>query len=128
EALQGAHERLRTLRQRMVEWATSERPSTRSEEAEAFDRRFREALGKDLDLPAALVVLNEVVTSALPEGERFALLSSWDGVLGLDLERLAREDEPLPPEVIDRVRRRDEARAKKDYAASDALRTELIAL
>jgi cysteinyl-tRNA synthetase len=128
EALQGANERLRTLRQRMGEWATSERPSTRSEEAEAFDRRFREALGNDLDLPAALVVLNEVVTSALPEGERFALLSSWDGVLGLDLERLAREDEPLPPEVIDLVRRRDEARAKKDYAASDSLRAELIAL
>jgi cysteinyl-tRNA synthetase len=128
EALQGANERLRTLRQRMVEWTTSERPSTRSEEAEAFDRRFREALDNDLDLPAALVVLNEVVTSALPEGERFALLSSWDGVLGLDLERLAREDEPLPPEVIDLVRRRDEARAKKDYAASDSLRAELIAL
>ncbi len=128
EALQGANERLRTLRQRMADWTPAAQASSRSDGAEAFDRRFRDALANDLDLPAAIVVLNEVVASALPDGERFALLSSWDAVLGLDLDRVAREQEPLPDEVTELVRRRDEARARKDYSASDELRAELIAL
>jgi cysteinyl-tRNA synthetase len=128
DALQGANERLHTLRQRMADWVSAERPSARGPEAESFDRRFREAVANDLDLPAAIVVLNETVSSHLPDGDRFALLSSWDAVLGLDLERLAREGDELPAHVRDLILRRDEARALKDYASSDALRAELIGL
>ena len=38
------------------------------------------------------------------------------------------DDEEIPPDVAELVRRRDEARAARDLAAADALRDELVAL
>ncbi len=87
--------------------------------AKGYDARFREAVAADLDMPAALVVVNELV-GARPrcaDVEKYALLASWDAVLGLDLEREATSG--LGPErggagrvVADR----DAARDAKDYA------------
>jgi cysteinyl-tRNA synthetase len=134
EALEGSQSRLITLRHRMAEWSQvapgdDGNPPERSGAGANLDERFRAALSDDLDLPAALVVLNEAVSSGgLTNGEKRALLLSWDSVLGLDLDRLAREGSELPPEVADLVRQRDEARAAKDYAASDAIRDQLTAM
>jgi cysteinyl-tRNA synthetase len=124
-ALEGANTRLQTLRQRMVEWTGAEAGPPATAEADAVDRRFREAVADDLDLPRALVVLDELVSSELPGASKAQLLSSWDRVLGLDLDRLVRERWTPGPEVQALVRRRDEARAAKDFAASDAIRAQL---
>src|SRR5256885_11038168 len=43
-----------------------------------FDRRFRDAVADDLDMPQALVVLNETVSSDVPGPGKFELLASWD--------------------------------------------------
>ena len=127
DALQGANERLTSLRKRMADWSKEPRPEPLSEGAQGFDRRFRDAVADDLDLPQALVVLNELVSSpAVSGGEKYALLSLWDAVLGLDLMRLAREAWEPSEEINDLVRQRDEARSRKDYAASDAIRRRLI--
>ncbi len=127
EALEGAHARLTTIRRRMVDWASDEeRSGPPTGTVELFDRRFRDAVADDLDLPHALVILNELVSD--PEvgpREKHELIRSWDQVLGLDLDRLVREGSELPPEVLDLVRRRDAARDAKDYAASDAIRDQL---
>jgi cysteinyl-tRNA synthetase len=126
-ALEGSGERLITLRKRMLDWSGEARPKAFSESGTAFDRRFRDAVADDLDLPAAMVVLNELVGS--PEvsgGDKYSLLASWDTVLGLDLERLATEAWEPDERVSELVRKRDEARAAKDYAASDAIRKQLI--
>jgi len=126
EALEGAHARLATMRQRMAEWSKEPAPADGSPEAEAFDRRFRDAVADDLDMPAALVVVNELIGSpSVSPGEKRALLASWDSVLGLDLDRLTREAWSPPDEVRDLVRRRDDARQAKDYATSDAIRRQL---
>jgi cysteinyl-tRNA synthetase len=124
EALEGAHDRLVRLRQRMVEWTGAERNGL-SHEGRDLDRRFRDAVSDDLDFPDALVVLNETVTSAIGPGEKYGLLSAWDTVLGLDLERLAREGYEVPPDVEALVAEREEARARRDFSRSDRIRTRL---
>jgi cysteinyl-tRNA synthetase len=124
EALEGAHDRLVRLRQRMVGWADAERDGL-SPEGRDLDRRFREAVGEDLDLPDALVVLNETVTGTIGPGEKYDLLSTWDSALGLDLEKLAREGYEVPPEVDALIAQRDEARGRRDFARSDEIRTRL---
>jgi cysteinyl-tRNA synthetase len=128
EALEGAQARLVNLRQRMADWSTAERPAALSPAAQDLDRRFRDAVANDLDMPASLVVLNEAAGSAVEPGEKYALLSSWDQVLGVDLDRLAREHWEPDPEVKDLVRRRDEARQAKDWSTSDAIRDQLTAM
>jgi cysteinyl-tRNA synthetase len=129
EAIEGANGRLTHLRQRMAEWAGRSKPAASSDSAQDLDSRFRDAVADDLDLPRALVVLNEAVGSPeLSDSQKYGLLASWDSVLGLDLERLALEAWQPSPEMLELVRQRDEARKAKDFAAADRLRDELSAM
>jgi cysteinyl-tRNA synthetase len=131
DALYGSNRRLAELRQRMAALASEggTKVQTWTEERRELDRRFREAVGSDLDMPQALVVMNEAVASqSLPAGEKYALIESWDQVLGLDLTRLVGQDWRPSEEVAELIRRRDEARSAKDFAASDAIRDQLIAM
>jgi cysteinyl-tRNA synthetase len=127
-ALEASQHRLRRLRQRMADWSRTA-PAELSPPAAELDRRFRDAVADDLDLPAAVEVLSQAVSSRVDDGEKFALLSSWDSVLALDLTRaVSGAAEQLPPEVEALVRERDEARAARDFASSDELRTRLTAM
>jgi cysteinyl-tRNA synthetase len=134
DALRAADTHVKRLRRRMAEWADAERPSEPGEAAQmadvaaGLDRRFREAIAADLDMPAALRVLNETVSAEVPDGHKYALLASWDAVLGLDLQRTAREGWEPDDGVRALIAERDTARAAKDYAQSDAIREELAAM
>ena len=125
EALEAAHDRLIRLRQRMADWVAPEDDGLDPVSKE-FDRRFRERVADDLDLPGAMVVLSEAVTAAIPDPDKHRLLTAWDGVLGLDLERLAREGFEMPPDVQGLVADRDAARSAGDFERSDAIRARLI--
>src|SRR5204863_330472 len=74
-----------------------------------LDGRFRDAVADDLDLPSALVVVNDAASSSVPDGEKYALLSSWDSVLGLDLERTARQELGASSEIEALMAERDAA-------------------
>jgi cysteinyl-tRNA synthetase len=129
EALESAQTRLRRLRQRMADWSGGAPPHALSSPAAEFDRRFRDAVADDLDLPRAVEVLSEAVSSEVADGEKFSLLSSWDAVLGLDLERnVAEAGGELPAEVEGLLRERDEARAARDFGRSDEIRSRLTDL
>jgi cysteinyl-tRNA synthetase len=129
EALEGAQTRLRRLRQRMADWSTAVRSSELSAGAAELDRRFRDAVADDLDMPRAIEVLSDTVSADVPDGDKFALLSSWDAVLGLDLGRAVRQaGDALPEDVQALVAQRDEARAARDFARSDELRSQLTAM
>jgi cysteinyl-tRNA synthetase len=127
DAMETADAKVKQLRRRMAEWApTADRLS---EPATAYDARFRDALASDLDMPSAVVVVNEVVGAHdVPDREKYALLASWDAVLGLDLEREATSGWAPSDELLAIVDRRDAARAAKDYAESDRLRDELTSM
>jgi cysteinyl-tRNA synthetase len=130
EALEAADHRMKQLRQRMSDWAAMAGPERLEGRAAEFDRRFRDAVAGDLDMPAALVVLNEVThADDVQDGEKYTLLASWDQVLGLDLERVARRGSYQPPaDVEELIRRRDDARSKGDYTTSDGIRDQMMAM
>jgi cysteinyl-tRNA synthetase len=127
DALEAADRTLTRIRQRMAAWVDAPRDGL-SPGAKEADQRFRAAVSNDLDMPEAVKVLNEVVSSAIPDGEKYALLASWDRVLGLDLERLAREGFEVPDEVQALIDERDAARAAKDFARGDEIRDQLTAM
>jgi cysteinyl-tRNA synthetase len=126
DALEAADRTLTRIRQRMAGWSDAP-PGELSPEAKECDRRFRAAVSNDLDMPEAVKVLNEVVSSTIRDGDKYALLNSWDQMLGLDLDRLAREGFEVPPEVQEKLKERDAARAANDFARADAIREELAA-
>jgi cysteinyl-tRNA synthetase len=124
DAMEDADRRVTQLRRRMAAWAPA--ATALGDAAKGFDARFREALATDLDLPSAVVIVNELVASTeVPDGEKYALLITWDHVLGLDLEREARSLWEPTDEMLNLMAERDTARASKDFADADRLRDRL---
>ena len=84
-------------------------------------QRILDAVNDDLAMPQAVGLLNSYGS--------YRLWVEFDAILGLDIaERSCREEEPLPAEVLLLVEARNAARGEKQWAQSDALRSELIAL
>jgi cysteinyl-tRNA synthetase len=94
----------------------------------SFKQRFLEAINDDLNLPQALAVLWDTVKSSdLSSAQKLALIGDYDRVLGLNLLE-SKKDSGLPAEVEQLLRKRQEARAAKDWAGSDAIRGQILAL
>ncbi|MGN7932463.1 cysteine--tRNA ligase [Sphingopyxis sp. 22461] len=114
-----------------------------AEPAEPTDRRLMDLLAKfdaamsdDLNTPVALTLLEETAAmKKIDAGQKHAALAAMDAVLGLNLLTTARADLRVRPktatigedEIEATLARRKDARAAKDFAASDALRDELVA-
>jgi cysteinyl-tRNA synthetase len=112
------------------DYATADRAHARaaplSDAGHALHDRFVEALDGDLDLPAALVTVREMLRADLRDDERRWLVLDADAVLGLDLHRVWDEAAAAAGEIPDAVeallRDRDAARAARDFTRADALR------
>src|SRR5690606_21545395 len=112
-----------------------------AEPAEPVDRRLTDLLAKfdaamsdDLNTPVALTLLEEVAAmKKIDAGQKRGALAAMDAVLGLDLLTIDRAALRVRPkaatitedEIEAILARREDARAAKDFAASDALRDEL---
>jgi cysteinyl-tRNA synthetase len=126
EAMRAADAHVKRLRQRMASWGGPSDVATAA--GRELDGRFREAVANDLEMPAAIVVVNEAAAAPIPDGEKYALLASWDAVLGLDLERAASREWEPSEEIRALIAERDEARAAGNYGRSDELRSRLAAM
>jgi cysteinyl-tRNA synthetase len=122
EGLAGADRALRQLRERVAEWSRG----TASEERDGvkWDARFKSAIADDLDLPAVMALVAELTHAPLQAPLKARLLTSWDRVLGLDLDRSTLA-QTLPDGASQLLEAREKARAAKDFATSDRLRDEL---
>ncbi len=121
DGLEGADRALRQLREHVAEWSSgADGPVD-----ERWNARFEAAIANDLDLPAAMALVAELIRSSVPPAGKAALLKRWDSVLGLDLDRAA---PALPAGAEELLAAREKARAAKDFARSDALRDQLAGL
>jgi len=97
--------------------------------------QFDDAICDDLNTPRALAMAEAVVASNKFPATNYAELLKMDEILGLNLADLTRADLRIRPisatiteaEITAALARRKEARAAKDFAASDAIRDELAA-
>ncbi len=98
--------------------------------------KFDAAVADDLNTPIALTALEEALAiKKVDAGIKRAVIEDMDAVLGLNLFGITRIDLRLRPksaglteaEIDAALARRKEARAAKDFAASDAIRDELTA-
>ncbi|MFM2301617.1 MAG: hypothetical protein RLZZ84_1353 [Pseudomonadota bacterium] len=98
--------------------------------------RFDAAVSDDLNTPVALTVLEEVAAlKKVDAGEKLAAIAAMDAVMGLGLLTLERAELRIRPkaatmseaDIEAALAARKEARANKDFAASDALRDDLAA-
>jgi cysteinyl-tRNA synthetase len=123
EGLAGADRALRQLRERLAEWSR-DGSSVDARDGDEWEARFRSAIADDLDLPAVMALVAEMTRADLPPQLKAKLLTSWDRVLGLDLDR-GIATQSLPGDASQLLEAREKARAAKDFATSDRLRDEL---
>jgi cysteinyl-tRNA synthetase len=101
-----------------------------SPDRDALDR-FREAMDDDLDTPRAIALVFDLVRRAnvlMADGDGrsaaplAAAVREITGAVGLELRA---EGGDVPAEILGLARRRDEARAAKDWATADDLRGQI---
>jgi cysteinyl-tRNA synthetase len=83
----------------------------------------------DLDTPGAVALAFDLIRQARTEPEdaparAAAVFEIFERALGVPLNR---EPVSVPAEVLARAKERDQARADKDWARADLIRTELQA-
>lgn len=117
QAIEAAHSTLKRWRNQMAGWGGSDETK--------FDEEFTNALMSDLDTPRAMLRLRSIEKdSTIGALDKRALFLFADQVLGLDL-RKAVSEKALTPEIETLLEKRSQARAAKDWKASDQLRDEI---
>ncbi|HET6537816.1 MAG TPA: cysteine--tRNA ligase [Sphingopyxis sp.] len=98
--------------------------------------KFDAAISDDLNTPIAITLMEEAVAmKKIDASQKRALIEAMDAVLGLQILTITREQLRLRPkmatitekEIGESLKQRQNARAAKDFAASDALRDALLA-
>ncbi len=90
-----------------------------------YEIRFNKAINDDLNMPAAMSVVWEIIKNEKKSKQLADLILKFDQVLGLDLENsenYLNEKLEVPQEILDLVEERKTAKANKDYAKADELR------
>lgn len=88
-----------------------------------FEQQFLEAINNDLDTPKALAVMWDLVKSDYPDSAKLQSLLKFDEVLGLGLNAIA--EQSISTEIQDLIKKREKARADKDFAKSDEIRKQI---
>jgi cysteinyl-tRNA synthetase len=127
EGLAGADGALASIREKLAEWSIGADAPSAQRDVDEFEVRFRAAIADDLDLPAAMALVAEVMRSRLPGADKARLLLRWDRVLGLDLDRAASQPD-LPAGAQTLLEKRETARIARDFETADRLRNELAVI
>ena len=130
ESLAGAETALNKLRAAVIQLRKQSNRQQLSKEklqtVQDMAQRFTDSMQNDLQIPQALAIVWEVVKSNIPSPDKLELIYSFDQVLGLGLAEYEDQDvDEIPVEIKELADKREVARQKKDFAASDALRDEM---
>ncbi len=104
-----------------------------NEKIKEYENKFLETINDDLNMPAAMGIVWEIVRNSKTSKQYADLLLKFDEVLGLDLansEKYLNEAKniQLPEEVQNLLEKRKQARAEKNWALSDEIRDKLNAM
>jgi len=93
-----------------------------------YAQRFKEAMDDDFGTPEAIAVLFELANKVNAGEKRLAgQLKSLGGILGLlQRDSMAFLQGKAEGWILDRIAEREAARSRKDYAAADQIRKELL--
>ena len=95
-----------------------------------YENKFLEAINDDLNMPAAMGIVWNVIRQQDKSKKYAELLIKFDEVLGLDLinsKKYLEENKnvEIPEEIKDLLEQRKQARENKDWNLSDKIRDEL---
>ncbi len=117
EALEGAKNARLSINKRVAELG-----DTKGELISEYIERFKNALNNNLNMSEVMAIVNELLKSNNKKEDILATILDFDKVLGLELDKVKKEEVNLDTQVEEYAKMRDEARANKDYAQADNYR------
>ena len=109
-----------------------------AEKTAELQKGFAEAMDNDLNTSLAVTAVYDVLKSAASDADKLAALDNMDKVLGLDLLAKAQKvreanaaasiDPELRAKIEEMIAERAQAKAEKNYARADEIRSELLAM
>jgi cysteinyl-tRNA synthetase len=90
------------------------------------EAEFFAAINDDLNTPRALSVVWKTIDADIPADHKSATLRAIDAVLGLGLEQRIGTPLVIPEDISALLREREDARAAKDWSASDRIRDTIL--
>ena len=98
--------------------------NVKSEMRQDFEKMLIDRVNNDLNTPQALAVMWDMLKSNIIDSEKYSLMLEFDKVLGLELDKTPKQ-EPIPQEVMNLQKERDELRKTGDFNQADKLRKEI---
>ncbi len=98
------------------------------EEIAKYEEAFHKAINDDLNMPLAMSVVWDVAKNPKKSKRLAELLDKFDTVLALSLDKKSEVKDEIPEEVVKLAEERLKARQEKNWAESDRLRDEILAL
>lgn len=129
QALEGASNALTKLKNQISTLKTEDGRTVLSEEkeqkVEMYRMKFMEAINNDLNTPAAMAVVWEVIKSNIPSGDKYDLIISFDEILGLKLSENKNSTSEIPESIQILMDEREELRKNKKFDEADSLRKQI---
>lgn len=92
-----------------------------------YRKKFEYFINSDLNAPAALALLWEVLKSSkLNDGTKYALIVNFDKIFGLNLANT--KSEKIPSQVLKLVKERETFRKENNFTKADELRKKIESL
>ena len=93
---------------------------------ENYKKRFQSTLENNFDTPKALALIWEMIKSKeISYDDKKTALLEFDKVLGLDLDKIKKEEIIIPNDIKELIKQREKARKNKDWELSDKLRNKI---
>jgi len=90
-----------------------------------FRKKFIKYISDNLNTPKALALIWKIIKSNLDYKDKKELLLDFDQVLGLGLNKIKPVKLKIPEQVKELVKKREEARKKKNWQLADQLREKI---
>jgi len=92
-----------------------------------YQKKFVEKISDNFNFPQALAVTQELLKANLTDKDKLATILDFDKVLGLNLDKIHKEDKQvkLPKEVLSLMKQRETARQNKQWQKADEIRKEI---
>lgn len=133
ESLTAAQNALNKLKAQVSGLKSEDNRTVLSEEKEIkienFRNEFVEAVNNDLNTPKALAVLWSMLGSNIPSGDKYDLATSFDEILGLNLESgISNLENKIPDKVKILMDKREQLRKEGNFKEADKIRDEIAKL
>jgi cysteinyl-tRNA synthetase len=129
QILDSARNTFNTLKNKILEIKSNlARSEICNEKILKYKEDFMKMINDDLNLPKAVALFWQMLRDEkLSNNEKYALILDFDHVFGLNLDKIKEEKFEIPKEIQELLRKREDARKKKDFRLSDELRDKIKA-